>query len=295
MEENKQLQQLNARSGGFYYAITIALYVLISFLGQALMSALAEKTSTVYLAVCSTFSIISFAIVLAYTIFYCKTNITSITGESKGVKFIPPALLLSIGMLLGLGYVNDAIANLFKGWGLNVSSLSVPLDTVGQFVLFSVILAVLPAVFEELFFRGLILNSLNGIKRVYAVLISALCFALYHGSVAQLVYQFIYGVALGFLFVTAKSILPCVVAHFINNFAVLLLNFLKVNLDLYSLWIIALGVFCLAVFSAIIFLVLRKNKEEIEEKTDSLKNFLFPSAIFAFLVCISLAIGSLVG
>ena len=47
MNENKTLEQLNAKSGGFYYASTIAIYVMLSFLGQALMSALAEKTSVV--------------------------------------------------------------------------------------------------------------------------------------------------------------------------------------------------------------------------------------------------------
>lgn len=295
MNENKTIKQLNATNGGFYYTVTIAIYVIVSFLGQALMSAVAEKTSTVYLAVCSTFSVISFSVVLIYLLGFSKVKFGMIVGKGVGVKYLPIALLLSIGMFLGLGYVNDAIANIFVGWGLNVSSIKIPLDTVGQYIIFTIVLAVLPAIAEELFFRGIILNSLSGAKQVYAVLISALCFALYHGSVAQLVYQFIYGVALGFLFVTAKSIVPCMVAHFVNNFAVISLNFFKVSVNLYHVLTIIIGAVCLAIFSSVIFLILRKRNIDKDTNGGEIKRFFFPYAIFATIICVALAIGGLVG
>lgn len=298
MRENKELKQLNARTGGLYYTFTIALFVTVSFLGQALMGAIAEKASTIYIAVCSTFSAITFFAVIAYAIFYAKIQPKQIVGEGFGAKYLPIALILACGMFLGLGYLNEAIARIFIGFGLNVSGISVPLKTPLHFIYFSVTLALLPAIAEELFFRGIILNSLSGAKKVYAILISALCFALYHCSVAQLAYQFIYGVALGFLFVTAKSVFPCIVAHFINNFTVLCLEYYKVQVDLFSLTLIAIGVLCLAIFSAVIFLVLskRKSKEHIEQKQKGeVQNFLFPYSLFAFVVCIVLAVGALVG
>ncbi|MBQ8426451.1 MAG: CPBP family intramembrane metalloprotease [Clostridia bacterium] len=299
MKENKPLQQLNGRTGGFYFAVTIALYVILSFVGQAIMGAVAEKTSTVYLAVCSTFSAVSFFIVIAYALFFAKQPTKCIVGQSFGLKFIPLAIILSCGMFLGLGYVNNAIAEVFIGWGANIKS---PLDEItidlGKLIVFSITVALLPAISEELFFRGIILNSLSGVKQVYAVLISALCFALYHCSVAQLVYQFIYGVALGFLFITVKSVLPCIIAHFANNFSVLLLRYLKVEINLYSLTIIMIGVACLAVFSALVYLLLKKGKKqekEIKTEKGEITRFFFPYAMFAIIICVALAIGSLVG
>ena len=50
------------------------------------------------------------------------------------------------------------------------------------------------------------------------------------------------------LAIKAKSVLPCLVAHFINNFAILLLEYLKVSIDLYNGVTIALGLMLLAVF-----------------------------------------------
>lgn len=295
MNENKTIEQLNAKGGGFYYASTIAIYVMLSFLGQALMSALAEKTSVVYLAVCSTFSTLSFVLIMTYVLAFVKVKPTKLLGESKGVAFLPISLLLSCGMFLGLGYVNDAIASIFIGWGFNVGGLSVPLDTIGQYLLFVVVLAILPAISEELFFRGLILNSLSGAKKIYAVLVSALCFSLYHGSVAQLVYQFIYGVALGCLFLCAKSIIPCIVAHFLNNFAILTFTFFGVNVDLYNPLLIVIGVVCLACFSTLTYFRLRKRKNDKQIVKGELKSFFFPFAIFGIIVCLSLAIGGMVG
>lgn len=299
MEKNKPLQQLNGRAGGFYFAVAIALYVILSFVGQAIMGAVAEKTSTVYLAVCSTFSAVSFLAVIFYVRFCLKQPSKNFVGQTFGLKFIPLAIILSCGMFLGLGYVNNAIAELFIGWGANIKS---PLDEITidleKFIVFSITVALLPAISEELFFRGIILNTLSGSKQVYAVLMSALCFALYHCSVAQFVYQFIYGVALGFLFITAKSVLPCVIAHFLNNFSVLLLRYLKVEINLYSLTILMIGVVCLAVFSALVYLVITKCKRQDEEskaEKGEVIRFFFPYALFAIIICVALAVGSLVG
>lgn len=299
MKENKPLQQLNGRTGGFYYALSIALYVTFSFVGQAIMGAVAEKTSTLYIAICSTFSALTFFAVIAYVRFYIKQPTKRIVGQTFGVKFIPLAIILSCGMFLGLGYVNSAIAKVFIGWGANIKS---PLDEITidleKFIVFSITLALLPAISEELFFRGIILNSLSGAKQVYAALISALCFALYHCSLAQFVYQFIYGIVLGFLFITAKSVLPCIIAHFLNNFSVLLLRYLRVEINLYSLKTIMIGVTCLAVFSALVYLVLKNvNKQEKEIKTEKgeITRFFFPYAMFGIIICVALAIGSLVG
>ncbi len=295
MKENKSIQQLNARSGSFYFAFAISLYVIVSFLGQAIMGAITEKNGTLYVAVCSTFSALSFLIAIAYAFFGEKINAKNIVGESYGVKLILPALLLSCGMFFGLGYVNSSIATIFKGWGLTVSEFSVPLSSPWHLVVFSITLALLPAIAEELFFRGIILNSLSGVKKIYAVLISGLCFALYHCSVAQLVYQFIYGVALGFLFLSAKSILPCIIAHFTNNFTVLCLQYFNANVNLFNVKLIILGAICLAIFSAVMYLTLKNNKKaERLDKKGEITKFFFPYALFAIIVCIALAVSSLV-
>ncbi len=294
--ENKSL--LDARKGGYYFAGMIALYVILSFIGQAIFSAVFGSGTTAYIAVCSLFSVLSMSVVLIYSVYGHKINVVEFTGNNVGIISLPLASILSCGMFMGLGYVNSAIASLFTGIGLNVSNISVPLNNVWHLLLFSILLGILPAIAEELFFRGLIIGSLKNVKSHFAVLVSALCFALYHSSVTQLVYQFVYGVALGYLFVLSKSIIPCIFAHFINNFAVLCFEYFKVNINLFSPIIIAIGAVCLAIFGAIVFIVFRNRyKKQTESNHEyekgEIKRFFFPTGIFAIIICLTLAIGGL--
>ncbi len=291
--ENKSMQ-LNAKEGGAYFSFTLALYVIISFLGQAVMGAITEKTSALYIGVCGTFSAISFALAIFFAVKIKKIKFTEITGKTFGLKFLPVAVVMSVGMFFGFGYVNEAVSIMFKNWGLNVNNNPPVIDTVGKFILYTFVLALLPAVFEELFFRGIILNSLKKTGLIASVMISSLSFALYHGSVTQLVYQFIYGVGLGFLFVSSKSVLPGMVAHFINNFFIVCSYFFGFTIDLWAIYIILIGALMLAIFCTVIFFVLRNHRQKTEKIKGELVKFIFPLATFGYAICIALAVGSLV-
>ncbi|HZT82943.1 MAG TPA: CPBP family intramembrane glutamic endopeptidase, partial [Gemmataceae bacterium] len=79
-------------------------------------------------------------------------------------------------------------------------------------------LAVLPAVCEELAFRGLILAGLRQRFRPWtAILLSSLLFALYHMNVFQLLPAFAFGVVLGLLAVRSGSVLPGMLLHLLHN------------------------------------------------------------------------------
>lgn len=80
------------------------------------------------------------------------------------------------------------------------------------------LLPVLPAIFEELLFRGIILRGFLQFGKVPAVVISALMFAFAHGSYQQFIYQFLAGLVFGFLYVETKNIFVGMSAHFANNF-----------------------------------------------------------------------------
>jgi sodium transport system permease protein len=79
-------------------------------------------------------------------------------------------------------------------------------------------LAVLPAICEELIFRGVLLRALaTRFIPAAAVAISALVFAGYHLSVLQLIPTFTLGLLVGALTVRAHSVIPAMVAHLFNN------------------------------------------------------------------------------
>ena len=86
------------------------------------------------------------------------------------------------------------------------------------FLAIILVLAVAPALFEELAFRGFILSGLqplgNGFK---AVLISSLIFGLAHSILQQSIITFFLGCLLGLLAIRTGSLIPCVLYHVVHN------------------------------------------------------------------------------
>ena len=274
-----------AKSGGFIYTVTLILFLIISLVGRAVLTAF-HLSDTAYYAVSSLFSVSAF---LCAACFYVRFN----RDKRFFVKFKPlyvlPPLLLAAGMLLGLGFLNSLVAEGVKSVGGVVSDVQIPLDTPFQYVLFTVLLCVFPAIAEEIFFRGILTEHLSGVKTVAGIFTVALCFALYHGSVAQLFYQFIYGLGLGFLTLKAKSVIPAVIAHFTNNFTVLSIEYFDVSVDLKNPLIIAIGAALLAGF--VLFLIFYDRKPlSARINAESIKDFYIPFGIIGVAVSVLLIV-----
>ncbi len=79
-------------------------------------------------------------------------------------------------------------------------------------------LALVPALCEELFFRGYALSGLRGaVGNTAAVVIVALAFGMAHYSAYRLIPTTALGLILGTLVVRYRSIWPAMVAHFLHN------------------------------------------------------------------------------
>ncbi len=86
------------------------------------------------------------------------------------------------------------------------------------FVAILLVLAVVPAVFEELAFRGFILSGLQSWRSDFkAIVISSLFFGLAHSILQQSIVTFFVGCVLGFLAVRTSSLIPCVLYHLVHN------------------------------------------------------------------------------
>jgi membrane protease YdiL (CAAX protease family) len=97
------------------------------------------------------------------------------------------------------------------------------LKTWPQFLAGIFIVAFLPALFEELFFRGVLQNLLVRWwkKPLLAILFISILFSLIHGSYYLFISRFILGVSLGLLFHYSHNLWVSIIAHFINNFLAL--------------------------------------------------------------------------
>jgi sodium transport system permease protein len=80
------------------------------------------------------------------------------------------------------------------------------------------ILALVPAVCEELAFRGFILSGFrHSGRRWRAIVASAVVFGLVHGVLQQSILACLLGILLGYLAVQSGSILPGMIFHFLYN------------------------------------------------------------------------------
>ena len=77
--------------------------------------------------------------------------------------------------------------------------------------------AVVPAVCEELAFRGIIMGMLARCGEDFAVVVSALCFGLLHSSFTGALFAFGSGIVFGIVRKTSGRLLPTMLIHFMNN------------------------------------------------------------------------------
>jgi membrane protease YdiL (CAAX protease family) len=82
-----------------------------------------------------------------------------------------------------------------------------------------IVVAIIPGIVEEIFFRGIIQTQLYSVFRNprYAVLLSAALFSFFHFQFYGFIPRMVLGVLLGYLFLWSKNIWYPIVAHTINN------------------------------------------------------------------------------
>jgi sodium transport system permease protein len=109
-------------------------------------------------------------------------------------------------------------------------------------LLMLLVLAVVPAICEELAFRGFILSGLRHMgHRWRAIIISSLFFGMAHALFQQTIIARFPGVLIGYIAVQTSSVLPCMVFHMCHNgLAVVLAPFAESGFDFGVRWLVPL-------------------------------------------------------
>ncbi len=128
--------------------------------------------------------------------------------------------LISSSMLLFivLALVNSVVLAVLGKVGIVFPAQQLePVDSTLTFILYFIFSAVIPAVFEELFIRGTVMNLLlpNGTR--FAVMASALLFTVMHTQVQSFIPVFGAGVVLACIYLYTDSIYVSMALHFVNN------------------------------------------------------------------------------
>jgi membrane protease YdiL (CAAX protease family) len=95
------------------------------------------------------------------------------------------------------------------------------------------ILALIPAICEELFFRGFLQRNMARMMRPHAaVWVTATIFSLVHLQFYGFFARLLLGVLLGYFLLGSRSLIPSIAAHFSFNLTSILLTYAAFNTDL---------------------------------------------------------------
>jgi len=95
-------------------------------------------------------------------------------------------------------------------------------DSASEFLLVVLVIAVIPAICEEIFFRGYIQkNYEESLNPFRGIALSGLVFGFFHLSPANLVPLTVMGWYLGYVYYKTRNLLVPVLVHFCNNFLAL--------------------------------------------------------------------------
>ena len=130
--------------------------------------------------------------------------------------------------------------------------------------------AIVPAIFEELFVRKGIIGVTKRKGAIFAVVVSSLIFATIHMNVSQFIFAFLVGILFGIIRVKTNKLYPTMVLHFINNgFAIIEALFYDhmIFMQIFTYFNILLNAvgFCLLIYMAYNKFMELKDKESIQK------------------------------
>lgn len=272
----------DAKASGLSYTFGVAFYLALSYLCLMVTSSFSADSQFVLYAQ----YLISPLAILLLTIWYFawtkKSFKRAVTKQKCHPKYYFIAILLQIG-LLSLSELNALFLSWLESFGYKPPP--VPLPSMDGFGLVGVLIAiaVLPAVFEEIFFRGILLDGCKVFGEVGAVLLCGGLFALYHQSPAQTMYQFCCGAAFALVALKSGSIVPTAISHFLNNALILVLT--KFGIANFPTPVL-IAVLCVSVpclIGSLVYLISFDRKKQ-DEKTGTKKQFLL-GALGGIVIC----------
>ncbi len=157
---------------------------------------------------------------------------------------------------------------------------------VSDFILLFIRNVLFAAILEELLFRGVVFNALDGKLRIQKILLSALLFALMHCSLRSFLYAFAAGVVIAYFTLKTNSVLFGAALHFAQNLCTFVFSVMKQKLSVsafktvsdISFWSL-LAIAAIGAFTAVIFELKHKTIAPATDKTAKTATFFRPEVI----------------
>lgn len=246
-QEKEKLKRHNNLAGfvcfgfigaSFFVAIVFGIFVAALTIGSTITgdkSSLTDTTSTAYLLMYMVEYVLMLAIPIVLGLLLCRFYLKSRDVHPIYVKRVKPSyglslLMFSASAIVVGNYVSTFVVNLMEQIGIAPSDIPQMQDgSMRAFLLNFLIIAVLPAILEEIMFRGLVMQSLRFAGDTIAVVVSSILFAMVHGTLYQIPFAFVLGLMLGCIALKTGNILFSMILHFFNNAMAVILEYVCIN------------------------------------------------------------------
>ena len=168
--------------------------------------------------------------------------------------FTPYSFALMILVTVVMTFASMFVFDLANYWNMQLTNQSPILSqfydtmmelmkelTGGPFWSSFLVVAIFAPIFEEWLCRGMVLRGLlTKMKPVWAIVISALFFAVIHANPWQALNAFLIGLLMGYVYYKTGSLILTMIIHFVNNGTAVVLSNIE-SLKDYDYWIDILG------------------------------------------------------
>lgn len=224
-------------AGGFLFALLLNGIILLIILGGQIPSTEAElfnpAHATAFKVMQLLITFIMFfvpAVIFAGIVNTKPVRHLGLKSKANALQFVFAALILmaAFGLTGALGELNELIPipkhweeyfrNLEKTYMEQVKILAT-MKNFGDYLISLVVIALAPAIFEEVLFRGALQQLMvKWTRNVWiGIIITSIIFSAIHMSYYGFLARFALGMVLGFMFYYSKNLWTSIFAHFINN------------------------------------------------------------------------------
>ncbi len=128
------------------------------------------------------------------------------------------ALVAGTAAVFAGNYITSGFSGFVSTYDIEFSNYPTE-DPTGflEYLLFAFEVAIIPAIVEEVAIRGIVMPPLRKYGDRFAIIMSAIVFALMHSNMLQIPFAFVAGIVLGYFAISTKSLWTSIAIHAANN------------------------------------------------------------------------------
>ena len=193
-------------------------------------------------------------------------------NPSATTKYIVKCVLLGLFTLFALSPMLNYFQLLMDKLGKPQPTLSYSIDTPAKYIISLISMAVLPAVCEELVFRGVLVNCLKEKGHTFAIIMSSVMFSMFHFSLSQLIYPLCFGIILSIVYLKTKNILFPILLHFINNALTISIQYFSTSTSTFthSIFNLVYAIIAFGLWILVMYYFIKEFTDHIRSKSSTI-------------------------